>query len=256
MSFVTIGFIINIIICFGIPIGYLLYLIAARKGRVKAYFCGALVFLVSQIFLRIPIIQSVLPRMNWYVTMSIFYPVSYALFLSLTAGLFEEVGRFIGFKFALKKNRSWGEGIAFGIGHGGIEAMLITGLANIQNLIIITALESGSFDGSRLGISEESARALLGAVTGTQVLLAGLERICAIGLHVGLTILVLYGINKGKKAYLALAILIHGAVNFVAVTLGQMGISAYLIILWCAISALALLTYSMKIKKSFKGEVF
>lgn len=244
-----IAFVINIIICFGIPIGYLIYLIIAKKGRIKSYFCGALVFIISQIFLRIPIIQNIMPKMDWYITMSIFNPIIYCLFLGITAGIFEEVGRFLGFKLALKNNRSWGDGIAFGMGHGGIEAMLITGVANIQNLIMIVTLNNGTFNSRNFGVSEGSIKAAFESVTSMNILFAGVERISAICIHVGLTLLVLYGINKGKKLYLGLAILIHGFIDFMVGIFSQMGVSIYLIEPWCAVCAVILLVYSIKSKK-------
>lgn len=77
-----------LMIAFVIPIGYLIYLIIAKKGRIKSYFCGALVFIISQIFLRIPIIQNIMPKMDWYITMSIFNPIIYCLFLGITAGIY------------------------------------------------------------------------------------------------------------------------------------------------------------------------
>ena len=45
----------------------------------------------------------------------------YALFLGFTAGLFEEVGRYLAFTTILKKRLDWKNAVAFGIGHGGIE---------------------------------------------------------------------------------------------------------------------------------------
>lgn len=51
---------INIIICFGIPMGYLIYIIRKRSG-VKAFFIGALVFFISQILLRLPLLKLYLP---------------------------------------------------------------------------------------------------------------------------------------------------------------------------------------------------
>lgn len=254
-SSIIIPFVINIIICFGIPIGYLIYLIVGKKGRIKSYICGALVFIISQVFLRIPIIQGIMPKLDWYITMSIFNPIVYCLFLGITAGIFEEVGRFLGFKRVLKNERSWEDGIAFGVGHGGVEAMLITGGANIQNLIMVLALKNGNFNSSKFGISEESFKVIFESVTSMDILFAGVERVSAICIHIGLTLLVLYGINKGKKLSLGLAILIHGAIDFVVSIFSQIGISIYLIELWCAVCAVILLVYSIKSKKLFKGEV-
>lgn len=60
---IIISFTINILICFGIPFGYLLYAIKKRKN-LKPFFIGALVFFISQILLRIPLITYVLPKFD------------------------------------------------------------------------------------------------------------------------------------------------------------------------------------------------
>jgi uncharacterized membrane protein YhfC len=250
-----IGFIINIIICFGIPIGYLIYLIMTKRKNLKSYFCGALVFLISQIFLRIPIIQNVLPKMNWYISLTAFYPIIYCIFLGITAGIFEEVGRFLGFRFLLKKNRTWRDGIAFGIGHGGIEAILFTGISSIRNLIFLVALNQGNFDSNKFGISEDQIRRMFESITNINVLFAGIERISAITIHVGLSLMVLYGINSRRKAYLFLAVLIHGIIDSLLGILLQFGLPLYAIELWCVICAVMLLLYSIRTKNLFKGEL-
>ena len=253
-SSLMICFIINIIICFGIPIGYLIYLVAAKKG-VKPFFIGALVFLISQVFLRIPIIQYVLPKMDWYSTIQAFYPIIYAIFLGATAGIFEEVGRFLGFKLALKKKRNWFDGLSFGMGHGGIEAMLLAGVSNVQSLFILSSLNKGTYDSMKYGMSVERVKTIYGALTSMSVLLGGIERIFAIAIHVGLTLLILYGINQRKKIYLGLAILIHGAIDASVVIFMNLGFSVYIVELWCGICAVVLLFFAIKIRIKFKGDV-
>jgi uncharacterized membrane protein YhfC len=47
----------------------------------------------------------------------------YAVLGALLAGLFEETGRFIAFKFLLKKRTDRKTAISYGIGHGGFEAI-------------------------------------------------------------------------------------------------------------------------------------
>lgn len=255
-SIIILCFVINIVICFGIPIGYLIYLIMKKRSGLKPFFIGILVFLISQVFLRIPIIQHVLPKIEWYNIMTAFYPIIYCVFLGVTAGLFEEIGRFLGFKLALKEKRSWFDGFSFGIGHGGIEAMIISGVSSIQNLLILISLHKGSYDASKFGISEEKIREMFKAVTGMDVLLGGIERIFAIIIHVGLTLLILYGINEKKKIYLWLAILIHGSIDAIVGILSTLGFNVYVVEFWCGICAIALLIFSIKTRYKFKGDVY
>lgn len=115
------------------------------KFKWRFFFAGAVVFTVMQIFIRVPILQSVLPQMQWYKNMTENVWI-YAIFLGLTAGIFEEVGRYIAFKTVLRKHLNWKNGVAFGIGHGGIESILIVGLSYISNLIMAFMINNGLFD--------------------------------------------------------------------------------------------------------------
>jgi uncharacterized membrane protein YhfC len=57
------------------------------------------------------------------------------LYGGLAAGSFEELGRFILFTWLLKKYRDYKSGISFGIGWGGIEAVLLTLTMVVPNII-------------------------------------------------------------------------------------------------------------------------
>lgn len=141
-----ISFIVNMVMTIGIPLGILIYFAIKKKQFIKPFLVGALVFLVSQVVLRIPLLNGVLAKMDWFYNMSVLNPILYAVFLGLTAGIFEEVGRVIGFEAGLKKNRTWHDGIAFGLGHGGIEAIIFAGISSIQNLYVLFTLNNGTFN--------------------------------------------------------------------------------------------------------------
>ena len=88
-----------------------------------------------------------------------------------------------------------------------------------------------------------------------EVILSGIERISAMIIHIGLSLIVLYGIRAKKLIYLGIAILIHTIVNAPLVILpavfnvGILGIELY--ILMCA---LVLLLFIFKSKKLYKKE--
>ena len=135
--------IITILICFALPIGLVIYFYKKEHIALVAVAVGALVFLVTQIFTRIPLLNY-LSSFDWYRQKAAnFFLI--AIFLSLTAGLFEEVGRYFGFKLFLKKHLSWKNGIAYGIGHGGIEAIVLVGFTYINNLVYSFLINSGQF---------------------------------------------------------------------------------------------------------------
>lgn len=237
---IIICLIIDILICFGIPLGYLIYIIVNKRQNIKFYFVGVCAFTISQVFLRLPILNKVLPNMTWFLTMENFYPIIYCIFCGITAGLFEETARFIGFKAIIKgKDKiDWSSGVAFGIGHGGIEAILITGFNCIAELIKVI----------------NSNTDLSGSVTVINALMPGVERLLAMTVHVGLTLLVLYGIKVKSKRYLVLAIFIHGVIDSFSGIIPALGFNIYLVEVWCAIWAIGLLIFAVKAKKLLKGD--
>lgn len=151
----------------------------------------------------------------------------YVLYGSLAAGTFEECGRFVAFKFILKKRREWKDGIAYGIGHGGIEAWLVGGLGLIGMIITAMMLNNGTFPFSSAPVeSQEKIHAIqkqLSEASWPTFLLAGAERIMAICAHIGFSTIVLYGVRNNRSIYLLYAILLHALMD-VGAALYQKGV--------------------------------
>ena len=207
----------NIVVCFGIPLGGLLW--AARKGLhpLKPFLLGVAAFVISQIYIRLPILQLVLPAQGWFIQLS-GNSWAYGLFLGVTAGIFEECARLVFLSFAGKSHRKASDGILFGLGHGGIEAMLIVGISNIIAMY---------------GIINQPV--LYQGIGYGTLLCAGVERIFAMAFHVGATLIVLYGLQKGKRVlYTFIAIALHTILDAGSVILpaeyeiGMAGIEIYL----------------------------
>ncbi|MGL4739778.1 MAG: YhfC family glutamic-type intramembrane protease [Sarcina sp.] len=241
--------IFNIIICFGIPIGSLVFFIKKKK-YVKIYFVGMAVFFISQIIIRLPIMCA-LATNDMYLTFSTLYPVLYVLILSFTAGLFEETGRYIGFKVIKEKTLGFKDAIAFGIGHGGIEAMLLVGMVSIQNLLLYLFSKDIIKGEFFLGYTKEAITRVFDESSVFILGIAGVERIFAMIFHIVATIVVLYSVRVAAKKYLFLAIGIHTVFNFIAVivtsTIGIMaGQVAFLVM------TIILIVLAVKLKESFE----
>lgn len=153
--------------------------------------------------------------MTWYIRLSS-HPAAISLFAGVTAGIFEEAERFITMKFFLKKQRKV-DGIAFGLGHGGIEAMLLIGTNLLFFLFCILILRYESADALANMLGEPLASQIISSVknvTALTAFIAGFERISALGLHIGFSLIVLYGFNKKKPVrYLLTAILLHSIID-------------------------------------------
>lgn len=198
----------------------LLWLYFTRRFALpwKLVLAGALTFIASQV-LHIPLVFG----MNSFLqTLPL---LASAIVLGLLAGVFEETARYILFKYILKNTRSWKEGILVGLGHGGIEAMLLGILAAVG---FVTMLGYRSIDLStvpsipadQLELARQQVEAYWSAPW-YMALMGFVERIFAISLHVSLSVMVLYAIVYRKPVWFWLALLWHAFVDAVAVYVGQ-----------------------------------
>lgn len=202
--FGTLGIIFSQLVCMGIPLAVLIACIARPKWRVflKPFLLGVATFVIFQMLTRLPLLQMVLPGQTWYILLRQMYPVWYIFLIGgVTAGLFEECGRFATMHILKPRERTVKAAIAFGLGHGGIEAALITGLPNLL----------GWF----------SAPVQVAVMPFWSLAILGVERLLAIGFHVGLSVLVMDAVKKRRWWLLPVAILIHAAGNTAAVLVGQ-----------------------------------
>ncbi len=139
--------------------------------------------------------------------------------LSLTAGLFEEGARYIVLRWPAKQVRRWNDGLMFGAGHGGIEAMLIVGLAAVNNIILLS-LGDTLVDQTRAVAPEQAAAvaaqlAELRNLAWWLPLIAVWERAMAITLHIALSLLVMIAVRDRRRSLLFAAIALHAIVNAV-----------------------------------------
>lgn len=194
-----------------------------KQGIWSAWLLGALGFIVPQILIRIPILTA-LSRTDGFVNFAQTHPLVYGLSLAVTAGLFEVVGRYAAAR-CLKKNLTYRRALAAGMGHGGIEAILITGLAYVSNLVFLVMLQTGGFEAA---IAQTTAAggdvtALLTAkdtlmnTSWILFFLAGFERLLAMTCHAAMSMIVCYAVHTGRTLPGVLACLgIHTCVDFVA----------------------------------------
>lgn len=147
--------------------------------------------------------------------------VVFVLYGIIMAGVFEECGRHIILKYFMKKDRTSENAVMYGIGHGGIEVFTITLPLMILYLIIAVLFSAGDIENAlkALDITEESAAAALPSVQAAAafnfaaMFMNVIERVFAMLIHIGLTVIVYYGIVSAKKNCLPVAILLHMLVD-------------------------------------------
>lgn len=193
-----------VLICFAVPVAGMFVVRKKYQGKWGIFLAGALTFFVSQICLRIPLLQLALPRFAWYyaLQLNVWY---FGLFLGITAALFEEGGRWLVMRFLKRLGKlspGLGNGLAFGLGHGGIEAALLVGL-NALVILVMTVMRAG-----------------LSPLDAGIAFAGGVERLLTLAFHVGASLIVMYGIATGRQGrYLFLAFLLHALVDAAAVIL-------------------------------------
>ena len=131
------------------------------------------------------------------------------------AGIFEECGRLIILKYILKKDRTRENAVIYGIGHGGIEILTVLLPAMILYLAIAVMFSQGDTEAAlkTLNITEETATAALPSVQAAaafdyaMMAMNVMERLLAMLIHIGLTVIVYYSVVNAKKLCLPAAIL-------------------------------------------------
>jgi uncharacterized membrane protein YhfC len=220
---------VSILLSFGLPIGLVIYFYIKKRISLLAVLVGVLGFLVTQVLIRIP-------ALGW-LSQSEFYrimaatPAVLVLFLSLTAGLFEETGRWLAFRFLLRKKLEHKNAVAYGIGHGGFEAIILVGFTFINNLVYSLMINNGTFDSilaPQLGPDMANyVRSQLVDLPATMFLAGGIERVFTIVIQIALSVMVYLGVRQRRVGYYWMAVLAHTAVNFVAVMITTTGVSVW-----------------------------
>ena len=191
-----------------------------RQARWSLFFIGVAGFVGSQI-LHIPFNWLIINKLELLPTDVAILSnlIIVALFAGLSAGVFEEVTRYLVYRFWAKGARTWGRGLMFASGWGGIESILV-GLVVGINAIALAAMSQGLLldliPAEQLSLLEEQIQAMV-TLPWYEVMLGSLERLFAIALHLSLSLLVMQVFTRGKLWWLWLAIGWHGLVNATAV---------------------------------------
>ena len=196
-----------------------------RLGVSWRYFgYGALVFFLSQVVTRIPAVQIAQVAIAPQLQSSPALVWGWLVMLAVTAGLFEEVGRYLGYRFLMRREeKTWAKAVMFGIGHAGLEAMLLSGVLAAVTIANIVFLGANGLDSVPADQRDLAARQLqaIAEQPGWLPLMGAWERLWTMPVHVGLSVMVLQVFTRGSIRWLWLAIAAHAVVDLLAVGLLQ-----------------------------------
>lgn len=216
---VVVANVLSFAVMIGLPI--LLGLVAKRRLHVgwKLFGAGALTFVASQV-VHLPL-NAATGLLGGRAPLGDLPLVWLALAAGLSAGLCEELARYVALRFAMRRPpKTWEAAIQFGAGHGGIESMLLGLLAGISFAALL-ALKY--YPLTSLGVDADTAMQIARAsdtywtAPWYSSLVGALERVFAISAHVGMTVLVMRSVAARKPVYLLAAIAAHTVLDAYAV---------------------------------------
>lgn len=214
---------VSLVVSVGLPIALCIIIRRKTRARVSSFFIGAATFVVFALILEQILHIVVFTTTGTALTGNIWL---YALYGGLAAGVFEETGRYLAMKLCMKKNLNKQNAIMYGAGHGGIEAILLVGVAGVSNLVIALMINSGVLTAAFLEKSgldaftyqlAMSQLAALGTTPSWQFYMSGVERISAIMIHISASYLVYLAVKNKKLPCYLLAVLLHFLIDALAV---------------------------------------
>jgi len=145
----------------------------------------------------------------------------------LLAGIAEETARWVGFKLLNKKAERYGSSFALGVGHGGMESILLAVMGTGATLFTVLTYNAGGQIAK--GISIEEAQYMLYQIDMFWTtpwyngLLPGVERIIALSLQIVLSTMVWRAVVDRSFTWFFLALIYHAVVDALAVYLSGIG---------------------------------
>ena len=201
------------------PIAVLIIWKIKTKAKLVPFWIGCLIFPVFALVIESVCVAGIAfadkKMLNLLSNNLLLYTFSAAM-----AGIFEETGRFVAFKFLLRKYKDRRDSVTYGIGHGGIESIILVGGSAALTLFIALVTNSGLLEQFTTAYSEGLKEAFTDSVetmasnSFSTYMLAFFERISAVMIHISLSVLVFVSVRqKGKLWLYPLAVFIHFAVD-------------------------------------------
>ena len=211
------------------PVG--LGIVLARRFGLggRLWWIGAITFVLSQVghipfnaAIGLLFKQGVLPAPpeSWRLAFN-------AVFLGLSAGVWEELARYATYRWWAKEARSWRTGLMLGAGHGGIEAIILGVLVLIAFISMVAYRNidlSGVVPPEQLGLAQQQMQSYWSAPW-YATLLGALERAFTIPFHLSCSLLVLQTFIRRQSRWLWLAVGWHAlADGFAVISAGIWGV--------------------------------
>lgn len=248
-----VGILFTLLVSVSLPIILLILVRVKTRARISTFFIGCGFFIGFALILEQILHMIVLMAAGDILQRNIFL---YGLYGGLAAALFEETGRFIAMKFCMKKCLDKGNALMYGVGHGGVEAIILVGLTYVNNLIYSILINSGSIR-QTMSLLEPSVQEtlysqvqVLWQFPAYQFYLGGVERILAIVLQICLSVFVYKSVKTGNKKFWAGAFLLHFMVDFLTVVTAGLGLPIWAVELEVLVIVAVIAGFTVKFYKA------
>jgi uncharacterized membrane protein YhfC len=221
MDILLIAHFLNGFLMIAMPAGLAIFMTRRFQLKWRLWGIGAVTFVVSQVG-HIPFNNVVAPLFSqpgFQALPELWRNLFYALFLGISAGMFEEFSRYAMFRWWAKDARSWGRGLLTGAGHGGIEAIIlgvITTYAFIQLVVLRTGDLSSLVPADQLALAQQQVTQYW-SMNWAYSLIGALERLFTIPCHLALGLLVMQTFTRKRWYWVWLAVLYHAMMDAGAV---------------------------------------
>ena len=138
-----------------------------------------------------------------------------AVFLGLSAGLWEEWFRWIAYRWWVPTARTWKSGVLLGAGHGGMEAILLgfLSLATFINILVLNNKDLALIvPANQLQIAKAQLETYWN-LSWYYPFLGPIERLFSIPFHITASVLVLQAFIRRKIRWVWIAVLWHAALD-------------------------------------------
>ncbi len=213
MDLIFIAHMMNGLLMIAIPVGLAIFLVRKFRLDWRLWWIGAATFVLSQVG-HIPFNWAAGQLLNrtsladWAPTARLVFN---AIFLGLSAGLFEELFRYGMYRWWAKDARSWQTGLLVGAGHGGAEAIILGILVLVaffqfvayRNLDLSTV-----FPPDQIGLAQYQVTVYWSA-SWYASLMGAVERFFTLAVQVSLALIVLQTFIRKQWFWVWLAVLYH-----------------------------------------------
>jgi uncharacterized membrane protein YhfC len=213
-------------IVFAILYPLVLAILARRRLGVSwRYFgYGALIFFLFQLISRVPLVTILGNVLGPQLASSRAFLLFWLIALPLTAALFEEIGRYVGYRWLMRKEEKiWDKAVMYGLGHGGLESIVLVGglgLVSLVNILVLSNINLNILPASQHAQVLQQFAAIH-AQPAWFPLVGAWERLWGIPFHVAMSVVVLQVFRRGQIRWLWLAVLLHTLLDLSATLLPQ-----------------------------------